>query len=543
MEGFAPKHTAELDERFEQIVKYDGYVGTWQQAIDECPFLRGFDTTTRDMLLEEGARNFEQLPHDEAVELRGQVHAKLAAAQNETNTHAENKNAHHPAEESFTETKPLETQLKLGDSTPDVESVVNEELVSQIRDSAHGPRQDTRVVSSLDAPDALKLERMMVGDDVELKSAVRFTESPLCAEVPDKKYYPEEAAVWAGVVDDVVRIESTRAVAARETAEAVKVADSFATEEVINKQVEDWGGDDHPEAKIEENDTILREIRQELETTFDLVDQVVTPDLIEEQETVAAEAPSYIEFDAPLDYPLIEYDEEAQDEAVEHIMLLIEQALGESPSEEAQDEPSTPELFYDEPSARREVISIDEPGLVLNNVKHAIMAFETESTSEESEQIDMLYAEMTQITEFLSRLQVEEASEALDVFAQQSKDGADAIEHVPLSAITEEQLIARLEIVCERMLVMLDAPHNKEYIQALIQQLVTLVEDREAWDRSKALTPEELAIMGTREYKLAFRHQQSDDSNPAIGDRFKQIGATALGIFRGTVPNGALALV
>lgn len=539
-----PKHTAELDERFEQIVKYDGYVGTWQQAIDECPFLRGFDTTTRDMLLEEGARNFEQLPHEEAVELRGQVYAKLAAAQNETDTHAENKNTHHIAEESATDPKPLEAQLKLGDdSTSNGKSVVNEELMSQIGDNADGPHQDTEVVLALDAPDALKLEQVMAGDVVELKPTVRICETPLYVEAPAKKYYPEEAAVWAGAVDNVAHVEPIQAVAAHETAEAVKVADSFVTEEVINKQAEDWGGDDHSEAKIEENDTILHEIRQELETTFDLVEQAMMPDSIEEQEKAVDGAPSYIEFDAPLDHALLEHDEEAQDEAVEHVMLLIEQALGEHTSEGAPDEQSTPEFFYEEPAVREEIVSIDEPGLVLGNVKRAIMAFETEATPEESEQIGMLYAEMTQITEFLSQLQVQEASEALAGFAQQSVEMMEAIEHAPLNAITEEQLIARLEIVCERVLTMLDAPHDKEYVQAMVQQLVTLIEDREAWDKSKALTTEELAVMGTREYKLAFRHQQSDDSNTAVGDRFKQIGATALGIFRDAVSHGALVLV
>lgn len=384
--------------------------------------------------------------------------------------------------------------------------------------------------------DEIVAERAVVDNAVESRVIMESFEPSASVELPpETKRYLEEVAIRAGMVDDALHIESTQVVV--QTTKAVGTSESFASKDVSNKQVEQVV-DAHLGIKIEQDDMVLHEIRQEVEATFDPVDREVLSETAEEQEVAADESPSDVESDVLPDSTLLEYSAEMHDEAVEHVMLLVEQALAEQDEETWQDE--LPEALQNEPAIAVEVVSIDAPDLVLSNVKHAILAFEAEATPEESEQMDMLFAEMTQITEFLTELQSRDIAVAAEILeSQPTHTTGEVIEHMPLTAITEEQLIARLEVVCERMLVMLDAPHDKEHVQVMVHQLITLIEDREAWDKSKALTPEELAVMGTREYKLAF-HQQLSDDRSTIGHRFKQIGAAALGVFEGIVPHGVL---
>jgi len=385
--------------------------------------------------------------------------------------------------------------------------------------------------------DEIVAERAVVDNAVEPRVIMESLEPSASVELPSEtKHYLEEVAIRAGMVDDALHIESTQVVV-HETTKAVDTSESFASKDVSNKQVEQVV-DAHLGIKIEQDDMVLHEIRQEVEATFDPADYEVLSKAVEEQEAAADESASDVEPDALPDYTLAEHSVELHDEAVEYVMLLVEQALAEQDGETWRDE--LPEALQNEPAIAVEVVSIDAPDLVLSNVKHAILAFEAEASPEESEQMDMLFAEMTQITEFLTELQSRDIATAAEILeSQPTNTTGEVIEHMPLNAITKEQLIARLEIVCERMLVMLDAPHDREHVQVMVHQLITLIEDREAWDKSKALTPEELAVMGTREYKLAFRHQQSSDSMATDGS-LRQIGATALAVFRGIASHGTL---
>ena len=525
MEGYVPE---QLKEEQPRIVKYNDYVGTWGQAIVECPFLRGFDDTTRDMILEEGAQNFEQLPPEEAMALREDVYAKLATAQSRTEASTEKNDTSYTVEEQATEITFQTPQEKPeNDNVVDAKTTIDEKLILQ-----EEPPRSQRVALLVEpGVDAQEFELTVIDDgEVKPKADMQISEDLARMNVsPETKQYLHEAAVPARMSDEVAH--DVAAVQMEAVDESAVAQDTY--DEQLAPMV-----NAHVVSQLEQDTAALYEIRQEVEATFDLADHEVSSNVTGEQEAVADESPSDVESDVLPDSTLLEYSAEMHDEAVEHVMLLVGQALAEQDEETWQDE--LPEALQNEPAIAVEVASIDAPDLVLSNVKHAILAFEAEATPEESEQMDMLFAEMTQITEFLTELQSRDIATAAEILeSQPTNTTGEVIEHMPLTAITEEQLIARLEIVCERMLVMLDAPHDREHVQVMVHQLITLVEDREAWDKSKALTPEELAVMGTREYKLAF-HQQLSDDRSTIGHRFKQIGAAALGVFEGIVPHGVL---
>src|SRR5690606_11825045 len=124
-----------------------------------------------------------------------------------------------------------------------------------------------------------------------------------------------EVAIRAGMVDDALHIESTQVVV-HETTKAVDTSESFASKDVSNKQVEQVV-DAHLGIKIEQDDMVLHEIRQEVEATFDPADYEVLSKAVEEQEAAADESASDVEPDALPDYTLAEHSVELHDEAVE----------------------------------------------------------------------------------------------------------------------------------------------------------------------------------------------------------------------------------
>ncbi len=153
------------------------------------------------------------------------------------------------------------------------------------------------------------------------------------------------------------------------------------------------------------------------------------------------------------------------------------------------------------------------PQSLSQDLEQAVVAFEADASPEEAEAVEKLYQELTQIAEFIAEIRAGQPAEQLvPELTTSERDGTDEavelIEHPALQGITEEQLIGRLEVVCERLLDKLDIPHDAELIQLMVAELLKPQEANEQDLDISKLSAEEREKLGMRNFKYGLTFTQ-----------------------------------
>ncbi len=151
------------------------------------------------------------------------------------------------------------------------------------------------------------------------------------------------------------------------------------------------------------------------------------------------------------------------------------------------------------------------------DLEQAVAAFEAEASPEDAGEVEKLYQELTQIAEFIAELREGQATERLVAGLVENEAGEtteinEVIEHAGLQGITEEQLVSRLEIVCEQLLDKLEIEYDKELIQLIVAELLKPKAAEEQDFSIENLSAEEREKLGMHNYKyrLTFTQLQHD---------------------------------